>query len=227
MIATIHQPEHMPWTGYFHKMAQCDVYVLLDDVQFKKNNWQNRNRIMDNQGKVQWLTVPILLKGHTSSTIDKTRINYSERWQKKYWGRLSSAYSKAPFYAEYADRIKDIVFADHALIVDLNIALIDFFRQVLGIDNTIVRSSQIETSGSRTELLVSICRAVDADTYITGPDGRTYMDMNLWEEAEVDVVDHRFTPPVYDCPNFEPGLSCLDLIMHHGPESARILDISK
>ena len=82
MLVTIHQPEHMPWLGFFHKMALADTYVLLDTVQFEKNNWQNRNKFIDRSGNVYWLTVPVNIKGHLSNTINDITIEQTQPWQR-------------------------------------------------------------------------------------------------------------------------------------------------
>ena len=94
MIVSIHQPEHMPWSGFFHKMSLSDVYVLLDNVQYKKNNWQNRNRIVTRNGLQQWITIPVKLKGHMQTTIRDIKINDQEDWRRKYLGRINDSYSK-------------------------------------------------------------------------------------------------------------------------------------
>lgn len=226
MKITIHQPEHMPWVGYFHKMAQADIYVLLDNVQFKKNNWQNRNRIVDRQGNVQWLSVPVQLSDHFNSTIRETRLDASPVWRRKYLGRIHDAYCRHPFYAQYVDRIREIVMADRELICDLNYDLITFFRQILGLSNRLVWASELGVDGKSSELLLNICTSLNADTYIAGPDGRTYMDMDLFEQAGVAVEFHAFTPPIYPAAHYHPALSTLDLVMNAGPDSARLLGIA-
>lgn len=228
MIVTIHQPEHMPWPGFFHKMSQADVYVLLDNVQFKKNNWQNRNRIMARSGEEQWLTVPVKLKGHTDTTICEIEINEQQDWRRKYWGRINDSYCKHPYFRTYADQLSVIVNRGHSHLRDLNRELIDFFRGVLGIYNRLVWASELPVKGKSTELLTSIVKTVGGDTYISGPDGAKYMDLELFAREKIELLFHRFSPPTYEARNgFLPGLSTLDVIMNHGEKSASIIGIGK
>ncbi|SCA56292.1 conserved hypothetical protein [Candidatus Terasakiella magnetica] len=225
MKITIHQPEHMPWSGYFHKMAQADQYVLLDNVQFKKNNWQNRNRIIDRAGNVLWLSVPVNMKGHISSTIRETTIQNSQKWQKKYIGRIRGAYAKHPYFKEYWPELENILTTEYDFIWQLNVRLIEFFKNILLIETPLVFASDLETHGNSTDLLLSICQALNADTYISGPDGASYMELEKFAQVKVDIVFHSFKPPVYEARNFEPGLSTLDLIMNCGPDSREIIGL--
>ena len=226
MIVTIHQPEHMPWTGFFHKMSEADIYVLLDNVQFKKNNWQNRNRISDKNGEPMWLTIPVELKGHIDTTIKDIRINEQNNWRRKYWGRIADSYSKAPYYRPYADQIQEILSRGHVCLRDLNRDIIDFFRSVLGIRNNLVWASELEVTGKSTDLLVDIVKAVGGDRYLSGPDGANYLDIDKFSDAGIEVDFHDFKPPVYEsCNGFIPGLSTLDVVMNHGESSANIIGI--
>ena len=215
----------MPWLGYFHKMAQCDIFVLLDSVQFKKNNWQNRNRIIDRNGSILWLTVPVFLKGHLSSTIKDTRIQNELQWGKKYWGRIHGSYCKHPFYNKYKDRLHDILFTNYTYLIELNFSLILFFREIFRINNRLVWASDLDVKGRSTELLINICRTLGGSTYLSGPDGQKYMGIEQFEKSKISLEFHRFTHPIYEAKHFEPSLSSLDLIMNHGNKSSAILGI--
>jgi len=223
VIITIHQPEHLPWIGFFHKMSLADTYVLLDIVQFKKNNWQNRNRIVNRNGEEQWLTVPVFNKGHISSTIKDTLINSHEPWQRKYLGRIQDAYCKHPYYFNYIDEIREIINKNHLTISTLNYDLICFFRKILGLQNRIVWASELKVEGKGSDLLLNICENLGATRYISGPDGKKYLNLNQFEKRQISVEYHNFTHPVYKSENFFPNLSTLDLIMNHGNESKKIL----
>ena len=226
MLVTIHQPEHLPWTGFFHKMAQADQYVLLDTVQFTKNNWQNRNKLVDRGGRDFWATVPVLLKGHTSTTINDIRIDKSGDWRSKYLSRIEESYRRHPFFDKYAAVLREIIMRPSERLVDLNYALIDFFRSELGIKNRICRASELGAIGKRSELLLDICRKLGAKNYLSGPSGRDYLDKDIFAKAEVKIIYHDFLPPVYSAPHYIPCLSTLDLLFNHGPRSAAILGLS-
>lgn len=225
MRISIHQPEHLPWLGFFHKMADCDLYVLLDSVQFTKNNYQNRNRLIDRTGTVFWSTVPVRMAGHTGKTIADMEVDNTQPWQRKCWNRIAMSYSRHPFFPAIAPRLEQIFLAEYRALVDINLALIELFREELGITVPMVRSSTLDVTGSRSELLLSICRNLEADTYLSGPAGRGYVDKSLFEASGIAIDYHAFTPPVYPAPIFKPYLSTLDLLMNHGRGSSTILGL--
>lgn len=225
MIVTIHQPEHMPWPGFFHKMAHVDLYVLLDTVQFTKNNWQNRNRFIDRDGQVFWLTVPIVLRGHTSTSIKDIRISPTQEWQRKYWGRLYDSYLRHPFFDAYADEVRNAVMQEYEYLVDVNYCFIEFFRKHLGIGTQMIKASALSVTGKRSELLANICKELGATTYLSGPSGRHYLAMDFFVRAGINVQYHEFEPPVYPATHYEPFLSTFDILMNLGPESRQAIGL--
>jgi len=225
MIITIHQPEHMPWLGFFHKMSLADVYVLLDNVQFKKNNWQNRNRIINRNGMEIWLTVPVLTKGHMTSTIKETIIDSHNPWQRNYLGRIQDAYCRHPYYSSYFHEIKRIIYKPHTSIAALNYDFIQFFREILSINNRIIWASDLDVHGKGTDLLLDICTTLNANKYISGPDGRNYLNLEDFKNKQVEVEFHHFLYPVYPAQHYLQGLSALDLIMNQGANSKKIIGI--
>lgn len=226
MLVTIHQPEHLPWPGFFHKMALAELYVVLDTVQFTKNNWQNRNRITSPGGAADWITVPVQLKGHTSSTIRDIDISTQQHaWRKKYWGRIKNAYSRHRYFDLYSESLGAIVHRERSSLLELNMELIEFFRHVLGIDTPLVMASELDARGKRSDLLLHICQRLGASQYLSGPSGREYLDLPIFEQAGVEVLFHDFKPPVYSAPHYQPGLSTIDLLMNCGPESRQTLGL--
>jgi hypothetical protein len=225
MRVTIHQPEHLPWLGFFHKMADCDVYVLLDSVQFTKNNYQNRNRLIDQNGTVFWSTVPVRMAGHTDKRIVDMGLDNAQPWPRKTWARIADAYHRHPHFNALAPELESIFQGGHVRLVDLNLDLIEFIRRQLGIDIPIVRSSTLDVQGSRSELLLSICKNLGADTYLSGPSGRNYLDTALFSAAGVVLDYHAFKHPTYLAPIFQPYLSTLDLLFNHGQKSREILGL--
>lgn len=226
MKVTIHQPEHMPWLGYFDKMAKADIYVILDIVQYRKNYFQNRNKFIDPRtGDVYWLTVPVLLKGHTSLTIKDMQINNSQNWKRKYWAKLQDSYRKHPHFHPYSEEVYSILTEDWEYLAKLNLALIEFFRKHLNINNKLIRASELDIDGKQSELLLDICKKTKASVYLAGPSGRDYLDKNIFEKSGIDVEFHAFEHPVYPSVRFAPYLSTLDLLMNCGEKSANILGI--
>jgi len=225
MIVTIHQPEHMPWLGFFHKIAQADVYVLLDNVQFTKNNWQNRNRFIDRYGKLFWLSVPVIMKGHTNKLFKDMLIANNLNWKRKYWGRLFDAYCKHKYFKVYESELYNIlVSSDYEFLFDLNYEIIQFFCRQLKINTKIIRASALNVHGKQSALLAMICTELGASVYLSGPSGRDYLDVSLFKNNNIDVQFHHFINQKYTMMDGH-NLSTLDLLFNHGDDSRSIIGI--
>ena len=222
MMAAIHQPQFMPWLGYFDKMDRADCFVLLDSVQFKKNEWQNRNRIKTAQGW-QWLTVPVSYR--FPEKINEVRVRNTENWRNKHWQALRTNYARASGWDEYNSALSALYEQDWDAIAAVNRASIEWLRQVLGIDTPLARASDMQVSEDPSQRLVDICRIVGADTYLAGADGRNYMDLEPFAAAGLEVVFQDYEHPVYPqlFGEFEPRLSALDLALNCGAGSLEIL----
>jgi hypothetical protein len=226
MICAIHQPQYLPWLGYFDKMDRADVFVLLDDVQFKKNEWQNRNRIRDAQGW-QWITVPVL-HDH-GQLIRDVKLNPSVDWRAQHIRAIELNYKKAPFFPMYWPRLKPLYLQEWATLGALNIALIKILAEILGITTPVKISSDLSVSSTRTQRLVDICRSVGCDCYLAGSGGADYMDFDLIKASGLNLDVQAYTHPVYPQvyartpEEFFPYMSTLDLVMNNGERSLQIL----
>lgn len=208
-------------------MSLADVYVLLDVVQFTKNNWQNRNRLVDRDGHEFWATVPVVMKGHLSGTIREMLIDNSQDWRRKYWGRIEQAYCRHPHFGAYGSTLREIVMRPCDRLVDLNTALIAFFREALGIRTAIRMASDLGVSGKKSDLLLAICQAIKADTYLSGPSGRDYLNRTTFKQAGIAIDFHCFHAPVYDALHYLPCLSTLDILFNHGPHAGAIIGLGR
>ncbi len=223
MIAAIHQPQFMPWLGYFDKMDRADCFVLLDNVQYKKNEWQNRNRIKTARG-AQWLTVPV----HYAfpARICQVEVSRTENWPHRHWQALRTNYAKAPCWKEACGSLEKFYQGDWQMLAQVNWASIAWLREQLGIDTDWCWASQLgELSADPTGRLVDICRRVGADTYLAGVDGAKYMDLEQFEKAGIKVIFQHYEHPVYPqlFGEFASHLSALDLVLNCGPGSLEIL----
>jgi hypothetical protein len=223
MRIAIHQPHFLPWLGYLHRMASVDAFVLLDHVQFERRNYQNRTMIRMN-GAQHWLTVPVVQRSQQERIVDKEIDNGDggERW----WGPLCArtlqhTYGKAPFFREYGPALKALLETRHAKLVDVNQAGLDLLRDVFGVRTPLIRSSEIGVSGARADLILEVCRKVNADVLLAGFGGsRGYLDVDEFARNGVRIEWHRFTHPVYPQPGpqpFLPGLSAIDMLFNAGP----------
>ena len=222
MIIAIHQPQYLPWLGYFDKIEKCDKFVLLDDVQFKKNEWQNRNRIKTAQGW-QWITLPVL--HNFGQKISEVAIKNQDNWSKKHLHALEMNYIKAPHFSRYYDFFKDTFSKRWERLCDLNIFLIESFIKMLNIKISLERSSNLNVSGEKTDRLVSICKALEADSYISGIGAKDYLETDKLEREGIKVTFQKFDHPVY--PElygvFISHLSIADLLFNCGPDSLDII----
>lgn len=226
MIAAIHQPEHLPWLGFFDKVSRAQTLVLLDHVQFRKSYFQNRNRIRSNTGSV-WLTVPVLTHGRLGQPLNKVEINNAgaPRWREKYWGTLRQQYQRAPHWARYAALFEELYTREWRRLAELNETIIRHLLDALAIEVEIVKSSCLGAPGHRSELVLELCRRVGAKVYVSGISGRDYLDLPSFERAGIEVRFQDFRHPIYRQLHgpFLPGMSALDLLFNHGPDSRRIL----
>ena len=166
MIVAIHQPQYLPWLGYFAKMHQADVFVLLDTVQFKKHEWQNRNRIKTAQGW-QWLTVPVMQQ--FPQRLAEVQINPGVRWPHKHCQALRSNYSRAPYFQDYRSEFEDMLGRPWERLVDLNTCVITALRDALHITTPLLLASELPDDADPTGRLVSICQALGGTTYLSAP----------------------------------------------------------
>ncbi len=224
-IVAIHQPNFIPWLGFFHKMSCADVFVLLDTVPFTKNSYQNRVRIKTAQGE-QWLTVPVLTKGRFGQLTNEVEINSATAWQKTHLATLRTNYSRAPHMAEVMTWLEPLYNDTSSLLATFNRGIIEVIHQRLGFHADLVLASSLGCSGAGSELLLRLVQAVGGDLYLSGPSGRSYLDLGLFEAAGIAVQFHDFRHPLYPqlFGDFVPGLSIIDLFMNVGvAASARYL----
>lgn len=223
MKVVIHQPEYLPWLGFFDKINKCDLFVILDHVQFQRK-FINRNRIKTTTGW-QWLTTPIIHKYHRGPINQMKIDNETGDWRDRNWRSLTCNYARAPYFKEYAGFLKDAFERDWEFLADLNIYLIENLMQVLGLKVPTERSSLLNTSGKGTELLIEICKKVKADTYLSGPGGKNYMDLERFKQENIKVEFQEFEHPVYPqrFGDFIENLSIIDLLFNCGEKSFEII----
>ncbi|MBS3762560.1 MAG: WbqC family protein [Planctomycetes bacterium] len=227
MIAVGHQPNYLPYLGFFAKIAAGDVFVIVDNVQYVKRGpfgWQNRNKIRNHDGW-QWLTVPVLTKGKYHQNINEARINNREHWRGKHWRSIEYNYHNAPFFDRYADFFKSVYEREWEMLCNLNITLIRYLLDQLGIDVPVQIASQEEIAGEGTGLIVDICKKTGADTYLHGEHGGDYADFEKIESAGIDNLVQAYKHPTYpQCfEGFESHMSAIDLLFNCGPDSCDIL----
>jgi hypothetical protein len=226
MIVAIHQPHYLPWLGYLHRMAQADLFVVLDHVQFERRNYQNRGRIrFEEEG--YWLTVPVVQRSQKERIVDKLIDGSGRPWGPIHFGTLRHAYREAPYFDSYAGTLRTLLESSWQRLADLNAAMLEFMRDAFAIRTPLVRSSELGVGGARSELILNLCRAVGAHALLAGfGAARHYLDIAAFARAGVRVEWHEFSHPSYrqcgEAP-FIPGLAALDLLFNCGPQSRAML----
>jgi len=220
------QPTYLPWLGYFDVMDQVDTFVLLDSVQFEKQSWQHRNRIKT-ATSLQWLTVPVIYRGHFGQHINQVEIRDPE-FARKHSRGIELSYRRTPYFDTYYPELADVLHAQaKGLLADLNAGLLRWFCAILAIGTPVLRSSAMKTAGRRSDLLVNICGELKAESYLSPPGSATYLlsDLELFVNAGIEVEFHHYAHPEYSqlFPPFCPYASALDLVFNEGPRSLEVL----
>src|SRR5712671_4140098 len=199
MIVAIHQPSYLPWLGYLHRMARADVFVILDHVQFERGNFQNRAMIRLN-GEARWLTVPVVQRSQKERIVDKAvdnRLEGYRHWSAIHFSTLRHAYREARWRSLYLPVLREVLSARYERLVDLNLALLEVLRDAFGIRTPLVRSSGLGVQGAKSALVLEICRALGADSFLGGMGGsRAYLDREAFARAGVGVIWQAFSHPV-------------------------------
>lgn len=222
MILACHQPQYLAWTGYYHKMARADVFVYLDRVQYKKREFQNRNRIKSPSGTL-WLTVPVKTKGRRTQAIGDARLDAGRDWRREHWESLLHHYSRAPHFEEHAPFFRKIYARPWSGLAELCLELDAYMRRQLGVSTPVVLESTLNAPGRATGRIISLCRLLGADTYLSGAGGRHYLDPGAFSRAGIRLVYQRFRPPVYAqrFGPFLPALSAADMLFNAGAAATR------
>jgi len=228
MILTGHQPNYLPYAGFFHKIALADEFVIVDNVQFVKRGpfgWIHRNKIRTPQGW-DWLTIPTLTSGRYTQTIKEAKIDNSIPWRRKHWRSIEWNYNKAPFFKEYADKLKAVYDMEWESISGLNIHFIKILLDILDIKIPIHIASELDIEGRATNLVINICKKLEATTYISGIHGKDYLEESRFKENNIELIYQEFKHPEYkQCQEgtFIPNLSVIDVLFNCGHKGLGII----
>ena len=225
MIVSINQPAYLPWLGYFERIAKSDLHIVLDDVQFEKNSFTNRNKIRTAEGW-SWLTVPVQTKGKFGDLVLKDlRTANTLDWRRKHWQSLRLNYSKAPKFVQYGTYFEEIYATQWRKLTPLMMELTHHLLRTFAIRTRILFSSELGVSGRKSDLVLNLCRAVQADVYLSGPLGRHYLDEPSFTQAGISVLYHDYQHPTYQQVHgdFVPYMAAVDLLFNHGEDSSAIL----
>lgn len=227
MRLAAHQPNYLPYLGFFHKIYLSDIFVILDTAQFVKSGpfaWMNRNKIRTKDGWI-WLTVPVLTKGRFPVSLYDAEIDNETDWREKHWRSIYQNYHKAPYFKQHSDFFEGIYKKEWRRLKDICEEIIFYLMRELNINKKTVRASELKIESKGSQLLVDLCRSLGADTYIFGKHGEEYQDPEIFEQNNIKLMPQNFKHPVYR-QLYEPFIECMsaiDLLLNHGRDSLDIL----
>lgn len=222
MIVVIMQPTYLPWLGYFDLVDRADTFVFYDNVQFDYRSWQHRNRIKGPHGPA-WLTVPVAREHRPR--IDAVKI-HDDRWAQKHWRSLLHAYGRAPHFAQYRSDLSQLFDQPWTHLCDLNIALIRWLANALGVRADFRRASELDVAGSRVARLLGICQQLGGNHYLSPAGAADYISAdNQFEGSGVKLEIQNYRHPTYrqQHGDFVPYMSALDLLLNEGADSLDVL----
>jgi hypothetical protein len=213
---------YIPWKGYFDLIGSVDEFILYDDRQFTRRDWRNRNRIKTASG-VQWLTIPVNVKGKYHQRIDDTTVA-DRNWAERHWKTLLHSYSAAPCFGEYAAAAEELYgrAAAESHLSNVNRCFIEGVCELLGIETNLSWATDYHVDGDRSERLAALCRAAGASRYLSGPRARSYLDEEVFSEQGIEVIyaDYEgYSEYEQVHPPFEHGVTIFDLVFHVGGQA--------
>jgi hypothetical protein len=220
-LVAIHQPNFLPWLGWWDKLARADVFILLDDVQFPKKGGTYMNRVqLLVDGDAAWLTVPVVRSYSGLREVREMRTDSSRPWRERILATISAAYGRAPHFEPTMDVLEPLISAPGDGLHEYNERALRAIAAHLGLAaGRFVRSSELSSEGSATDRLLSLVRSVGGGAYLAGGGAGGYQDDALFAAAGLGLVQQSFAPRAYQqgsTADFVPGLSVVDALMWCG-----------
>lgn len=229
MKAAIMQPTYLSWAGYFDLMDQSDVFIFLDNVQFSRQSWHQRNKIKTPGGEV-FLTIPIVRKH--PQLLNEVEIDNTKNWQRKHLRSICCNYAKAKYFQQYIKFFENIYSRRASKLIDFNMPIALWLKQTLGIETRVLRASQLKAKGSNVELIVAICKELGVNEYLSPEGGHGYINQyikekgnNIFAKENITLKYHYYHSPKYTqlWNGYIPYLSVIDLLFNEGEKSLSII----
>lgn len=225
MILTAHQPVYLPWLGLFHKISISDVYCYLDNVQYLKNDWNNRNKIKTSDG-VSWLTIPVSNKNYINKNLSQMEIDNKKDWKNKHWKTIYFSYKRSDYFNQYAEFFEDVYKREWIYLTDICDYMLKFFLDELKIDVKYVKATDLDLNGHKNDLIIDLCKKLNSKYYVFGELGKDYADEQKFKSEGINIYYQNYKHPQYKqlWGDFASNLSIIDLLFNVGPiEAKRIL----
>lgn len=224
-ILTIHQPNYLPWIGFFNKIKQADIFVSLDLVDFSKDSFTQRTRIRTPRGWT-YLTIPIARKFY-KKPINEVLLPENSRWMEKHWKSIYFNYGGTNYFENYGNMFKKFYQTEFSTLVELNENAILLLMEELGLQTRMVKASELGVNKNlrKTKLLIDILAKTGADVYLSGKSGKKYLKRQKFERHGIGLVFQQFVHPTYPqrFDGFVPGLSIIDLLFNMGEKAKNLV----
>lgn len=221
----IHQPDFMPYLGFFHRFLDADLYIALDHVQYVNSSraWTNRDKIKTLQGE-KWLTVSIN-KTSRETMINQVELSTSVNWRQNHFDLLKQNYENTAFYNEIFPKVEELYSLPFKMLSDFNIASIEMLMDMLDVKIPWILSSDLNPKGKKNDLLVDLLEKVSATHYVSGVGAIDYFDPEPFARSDIEIIWQKYVPVKYEQKfgDFIPYLTSLDLLFNHGIKTSREL----
>ena len=224
MRVAILQPSYLPWIGYFDQISSVDRFIYLDDVQFTRRDWRNRNKVRTADGW-SWLTVPIVQKKRFAQSLLETQIDPASNWKTKHLNTIRYNYAKTPYFDLYFPKIETIINRDWDLLPDLCLEFTENLKEWLGVSTLTLRSSELAVNEKKGDKILALCRHLETTHYLTGDSAKDYLNESEFLGYNIQVDYHQYNHPSYlqRYEGFIPYMSIIDLLFNEGEKSLEIL----
>ncbi|MGH3328310.1 MAG: WbqC family protein [Streptomycetales bacterium] len=226
MRVAMHQPHYLPWLGHIDKIDRAELFLFVDNVQFERKGWQNRNYVKTPNGPAM-LTIPAARRDRRQLICDQV-VDESRAWREKHRRTIESSYCRAPHWATYAAELLAVYDLTAEYLVEYAVESTMAVLRGFGVTTPCVRASSLgEVPGAKTALIAELAARVGATTLVSGDGCRSYLDVELLEHRGVTVEWQNFVHPAYSQIHpglgFVPRLAALDLLANVGPEGLTLL----
>jgi len=223
----ISQSDYIPWKGYFDLIRQVDIFVLFDSVQYTRRDWRNRNKIVEPNGNLIWLSIPVQTKGKYLANINEIE-TVDQGWRKQHFETIRNCYRQAPYYQAMIDIFEELyLLRSETSLSAINRHFIERICGLLNIKTKIeIGQSYPEEADANDKLLIE-CKRFGANSYMSGPSAAAYLDRDKFNRQGIDIEWMSYTGyPEYNQSRvpFEHQVSIVDLLFNHGQDAQNYLN---
>jgi len=227
MIVSIHQPNYIPWLGYFYKIYQSDIFVFLDDVQFSNEGMHNYHYLKTPQGSFR-LKIPV--EKHAGDLIRDVTTKDQLGWKEKHLKTIESNYKKAAFFKQVFPDFAQVLSRDFTSLSEMNIAIIESILEKFGIGTRLIKSSEMGVESKKEERVLDICNKLNATVYYSGTGAKAYQNPEDFNRRGLELLYSVYRPfdyPQLWTPNIQTNVTVLDYLMNCGYDWGRVLENQK